>query len=270
MKKHRTTLVLSVLLLIGFCLALALISLGSGLTLWVGWQQTPEVTAKPRPTPRPVVFVLPTVTSTPAILNVTPVIPMGLASPPPLSSTVSAPAFTPTLISTPLPVVTEIATPTPTPTFLPPSPTPLPPTATPTPTPSPPPTDTPTPTNTPTPALIFTASEVEQFPTNHLNFDVYIAVTDTNNTPLGGYRLVGHHSDGLQAESGLSANRWTENSGAMHYKAGNIKYQVPDSPGGVWTLQLVNEVGQPVALPLETSFDPANPTWYFVLYRLGE
>jgi hypothetical protein len=72
----------------------------------------------------------------------------------------------------------------------------------------------------------------------------------------------------LQVESKVSANRWIANSGAMHYKAGNIKYEVIESPGGVWTLQLINEANQPIAAPLDFSFDPASPTWYFVLYRL--
>jgi hypothetical protein len=108
---------------------------------------------------------------------------------------------------------------------------------------------------------------MEKFSTNHLNFDVYIAITDAHNAPLSGYRMLGQHSGGMQVESRVSANRWTENSGAMHYKAGNIKYEVFNSPGGVWTLQLVDEANQPVAPSLEFPFDPASPTWYFVLYR---
>jgi hypothetical protein len=119
----------------------------------------------------------------------------------------------------------------------------------------------------PTPAFAFEVLEFEKFPTNHLNFDVYVAVTDGSNNPLAGYRMVGRHSDGMQLASDLSANRWTQNSGAMHYKAGNIKVEVFNSPGGVWALQLVDEAGQPVAPPLEFPFDPANPNWYFVLFR---
>jgi hypothetical protein len=113
-------------------------------------------------------------------------------------------------------------------------------------------------------------AEVEHFPTSHLNFDVYVAITDAHNKPLRGYRVLGQHSSGLQVESQVSANDWTVNSGAMHYKAGNIKYEVLNSPGGVWTLHLVNEAGQPVAPPLEISFDASSPTWHFVLYRQSE
>ncbi len=109
--------------------------------------------------------------------------------------------------------------------------------------------------------------ETEQFSTNHHDFDVYIAITDVDNKPLSGYHILGQHSSGLQVESQVSTNDWTVNSGAMHYKAGNIKYTVPNSPGGVWTLKLVDEAGNLVASPIETPFDPASPSWYFILYR---
>ena len=107
-----------------------------------------------------------------------------------------------------------------------------------------------------------------QFPTNHLDFDVFIAITDADNKPLGGYQVLGQHSDGLQLDSEISANDWTVNSGAMHYKGGNIKYTMLNSPEGVWTLQLVDEARNPVAPAIEFSFDPSNPAWYFILYRL--
>lgn len=84
---------------------------------------------------------------------------------------------------------------------------------------------------------------------------------------MSGYRVIGRHSSGLQIESQVSANDWTVNSGAKHYKAGNIKYEAFNSPSGLWTLQLVDEAGQPVAPPVEFPFDAASPTWYFLLYR---
>ena len=60
---------------------------------------------------------------------------------------------------------------------------------------------------------------------------------------------------------------WTANSGAMHYKAGNIKYEAPNSPSGVWTLQLVDGNNTPVAPPVEFAFDTASPAWYFLIYE---
>ena len=96
---------------------------------------------------------------------------------------------------------------------------------------------------------------------------MFIAITDANNTPLSGYRVVGTHENGLQVDSPISAGAWTENSGAMHYKAGNIKYVVPNSPNGVWTLQLIDSDGNLAGPPVEFSFDANSPTWHFLFYE---
>jgi len=53
----------------------------------------------------------------------------------------------------------------------------------------------------------------------------------------------------------------------MYYKAGNIKYQVANSPGGVWQLQLVDGAGIAVAAPLDFPFAQDDLKWYFVLYK---
>jgi hypothetical protein len=187
---------------------------------------------------------------------------------------------TPTATQTPSPTPTDLPTntptlsptPTPSPTPVPDTPTPLPSaTATPVPTDVPvPPTATPLPTEPPPPTAPpygFVIKESAGFETNHLNFDVYVAVVDRNNTPLRDYRVIGTHSSGMQQESGPSAGDWTQNSGAMHYKAGNMKYEVFNSPGGVWTLQLVDPAGQPAAPPIEFPFDPSGPSWYFIVYE---
>lgn len=212
--------------------------IGVGLT---GCANLNRFAAKPSPTPRPIRRLVPTFTPT-------------------LPAT-----WTPTATWTPSPTATPTLTPVP-PTL---TPTPVPPTATSSPTP-PPPTPTPLPTAAPTPSFAFVIAETGQFPTTHLNFDVYIAITDANNIPLSGYRVIGYQSSGLQLESQVSAGAWTENSGAKHYKAGNIKYEALNSPGGVWKLQLVDGSGQPVAPAIEFPFDPASPTWYFLLYRKSE
>lgn len=235
MKKQ---IIIVTILLVGFCLATTLLTVGSGFTLWL--------TNRATPTRRP---TLP---------------PLALSSPSPTATPSPTPTPSPRPSPTPLPTVTPSPTLSPTP---PPSATPTPrPTASPT---SPPPTATPSPTVTftPAPAYTFAILETEQFPTNHPDFDIYIAVTDSDNNPLGGYRAIGSHSGGLRVESDASTTAWAFNSGAMHYKAGNIKFQALNSPQGVWTVQLVNEAGQPVAAPVELSFDPTRPTWYFILYR---
>jgi hypothetical protein len=216
---------------------------GSGLTLWLSSDQ-PEAIPAGRSTR---------------------VLVMAQSSPAPTFS----PTPTATLIPTSTPTLVPTATPTSTP--VPPSPTPtaVPPTETPVNTHTPPPLPTATHTPAPTlpPAFAFEVVEFNNFPTSHLNFDVYIAITDNNNKPVSGYRVLGRHSDGLEMDSEISVDRWTQNSGAKHYKAGNIKYEVFTSPGGLWTLQLVDESGQAIAPPVECPFDPANPNWYFVLYR---
>ncbi len=188
----------------------------------------------------------------------------------------AAPTETATIVSlaatvTPTPLPTEtVAPPTepPTSTPLPPSAThtatTVPPTNTAAP---PPPTETPLPTDTPVPSFAFDVVENEQFFTGKPDFDVFIGVTNGDNQPLAGYRVLTSHSAGIQMETNTSAGDWTENSGANHYKAGNIKYNFANSPDGVWTLQLIDEAGQPVAAPLEIPFDTSNPAWYFVLYR---
>ncbi|MDX1520589.1 MAG: hypothetical protein R3264_03090, partial [Anaerolineae bacterium] len=178
------------------------------------------------------------------------------------------------LIDTATPTGTPLPTEPPTATSDPPSPTATEvspteasPTGTPLPTAPPPPTDTPSPTDTPAPSYSFTVAERNRFPTGKPDFDMFIAVTNADNRPIGGYRVVGNHSAGAQFESAVSTGDWTENSGANHYKAGNIKVNVPNSPDGVWTLQLLDEAGQSVAAPLEIPFDTSDPAWHFVLFQ---
>lgn len=227
-----------VILLGGSCVFAAFTIAGSSLTLWLAMQQ-------------PVVTATPTATSTRKLV--------ALLAP---SPSPSAPLI-PTLTETPTPLPTDTATFTPslTPTFTPTA-TPMTPSATP-----PPPTPTPTDTPTPAPSFPFIIVETEGHETNHLNFDIYIAITDEDNKPLSGYRVLGHHSSGLQVDSQTSAGDWTVNSGARQYKGGNLKYEAPNSPTGAWAIQLVDESGQAVAPEITFPFDATNPFWYFILYR---
>lgn len=245
--KKKYLIGLGIAFLAGLCILLT--TTGAGMTLWFARYQaarplhiTPQLTRMSR------AVLVQTFTPTPT------------ASPTATATETASPTNTPTVTPSP----TETATETPLPTA---TETPQPPTSTPSPLPPPPPTDTPTPTDTPPPQYPFNIVETQSFPTSHLNFDVYVAITNSDNHPLRGYRVIGQHSDGRQVDSAISADRWTENSGAMWYKAGNIKYQVLNSPSGVWTLQLVDEAAQPVAPPVQFSFEAENPNWYFVLYR---
>lgn len=221
----------------GVCVGLTV--LGSGVTWWA------TTTVSPTATP---------ITARQLAELPTPVPPTDTPSPSPTATATETPSPTATATPTATPVPTHTATPEP-PTA---TSTPRPPTATHTPEP---------PTATPTPAYSFEIAETAPFPTNHLDFDVYVAITNADNNPLSGYKIVGTHSSGLQVESAVSTGDWTENSGAMFYKAGNIKYQALNSPPGMWTLQLVNGDNQPVAPPVEFPFEQDNLQWYFLLYR---
>jgi hypothetical protein len=245
MRSKKILILAANLLALGLCLLATFILVGSGLTFWLTQGESAGFLAvAARPTRRAYTLVqlppAPTHTNTPS------------------------PTHAPTATTIPTHTPTRIATPTPT---LPPTDTPLPP---PTDTPVPsllPPTATPSPTPPPPPDYPFIVKEMGQFPTSHLNFDVFIAVVDDHNKPLPDYRVIGTHSSGLHIESDISAEDWTVNSGAMHYKAGNIKYVALNSPSGLWTLQLVDAAGTPVGPPVELPFDLENPSWYFLLYE---
>lgn len=247
-KQARILFVLLTILIVALCIGTAFVTLGSSVTLWFALDRN---SARPTPTVRLLrrAAVLETAIPTAASATATPTVqPTETAMPSPTPTatfaTLIAPTFTPA----------------------PPTSTSFPPTATPVPTQAPP-TATPLPTATPIPSYPFTILETGQFPTSHINFDVFIAVTSADNKPLAGYRVLAQHDSGLQEETEISAGDWTHNSGAMHYKAGNIKLSVLGSPGGVWVLQLVDEAGTPLAPQIEFPFDPSNPTWYFLLYR---
>lgn len=221
------------------CALMSMLGFGWAGFFWLA--SATQATPTPRPTIEVVRFSAPP-TATPTAT------PSPTVTPPPTAS----PTFTPPLTDTPIPTATASPSPSPTPTStaIPPSPTPI-----------------PTATPSPVPQFDFTVKELDKFDTNHPNFDVYVAVVNDNNRPLGDYRVIGTHSTGLQVESPPSANDWTENSGAMHYKAGNIKFQAANSPGGVWTLQLVDAQGQPAAEPVPLDFDSAHPSWYFIIFE---
>jgi len=247
-KQNQRIVILGGIILLALCLGGTFVTLGSGLTMWAA---VDRVSNRPTATPRFIRRAAAIQTATP-VTNV--------------PSPTSAPAATAPPTETPRPSPSATLTSLPTATPLPPSSTPIPPTMTPRPTQSPP-TATTAPPDTPVPTYPFEVLETGRFPTNHFDFDVFVAITNDDNKPLGGYRLLGRHSSGLQWDSDVSANDWTVNSGAMHYKAGNVKYSMLQSPGGTWTLQLVDEAGQPVAPPVEFSFDLADPAWYFLLYK---
>lgn len=239
MPKFNKSYVIIAGLLLLLCAILASVGVGSAGYLWLANRAT--ATATPRPVIEVVRFATP---------------PTATPSPTATSSPTATPTPTASATLTPSPPPPPTDTPTPPPTNTP-APTIAPPTATP----------IPTDTSTPPPAFPFSIKESDKFETNHLNFDVYVAVVNRDNKPLSDYRIIGSHSGGLQIESQPSAGDWTQNSGAKHYKAGNIKFEAFNSPTGVWTLQLVNAEGAPVAPPVQFEFDAASPSWYFIIFE---
>ena len=236
---------------IGLCLGGGIVLFGSGLTFWA---VRDDINARADDSARPIRQDI-------SVAKV-PTLPTNTATVPPTKTSTPLPTNTPS----PSPIPSDTPTATVVPTDTPePSATPVPPTA-----PPPLPTDTPPPTDTPTPLppeFPFIIKENLTFPTNHYNFDVFVAIVNQKNKPLSGYRVIGTLDSGMQVESPVSAGDWTENSGAMHYKAGNVKFQVPNSPPGQWTLQLVDEANTPVSPPVVYNFDIYSPTWHFLLYE---
>ncbi len=250
MQSSRIIMLLAAFALLIVCAGAAFIALGSGLALFVlGDSAAASPPVEAAPTRRPAAVVsLPTVTATPTATSTPP----PTATPLPSATATETASPTATATSTPLPTDTPAPPPdTPTATSAPPTATP-------------PPTETPLPTPVP---YAFAVKEQAGFETNHPNFDVYVAVVDSSNKHLPDFRVIGTHSSGMQVDSRPTANDWTENSGAMHYKGGNLKYEVMNSPGGEWTLQLVGPDGAPAAPPLVFPFDLASPRWYFVIFE---
>jgi len=247
---YRKALLIFVLVLAAVgCGVGVFLGAGAGLALWLASRSdVGPVAAAPKPT-----RIWPTVTATSMPATPEPAEVLELSSPTATQSPTSSPTptSTPTIEPTPTasPTVTVSAT----------ADVEL---------PAVPPTSTATVTSTPAPAYAFVLVESDAFPTGKDDLDVFVAVTDADNNPLDGYRILGAHSNGQQMESQTSVARWSENSGAMHYKAGNIKLHIEHSPAGSWALTLVDQTNQVVAAPVDLASDPAAPQWHFLLFRL--
>ena len=128
----------------------------------------------------------------------------------------------------------------------------------------------PTPLVTAAPSYAFVLAESDAFPTGKGDLDVFVAITDRNNNPVGDYHLLVTNASGQSLESATSVDRWSENSGANHYKAGNIKLHYENVVAGDWTLTLMDAANQVVAEPFVLAFEPAAPQWFFILFRLAD
>jgi hypothetical protein len=188
------------------------------------------------------------------------------------------PDYTPTPTNTHTPTITPIPTDTPTPV---PTDTPLPtntplPTDTPAPTNTPkpvPPTDTPAPQPTPTPNWTFKIAEqgnrMLQRTTNHSIF-VVVALTDGNNTPIGGLYVMGEHSSGKTYKSPASSWQYDAMNGLSGYiKQGNLKFEPGVFEDGTWNIFVVDSNGTQLSekIPLSYSSDPNQWVWDFIWWK---
>ncbi len=98
---------------------------------------------------------------------------------------------------------------------------------------------------------------------------MYIAVTSANNVPIGGMKIIGDHSpSGMHVESPATCFNWcAPTAPGGDAKVGNVKFEPPAYIAGTWTLKLVDGGGALAAAPVTVGVDPANPQWYFLLFR---
>ncbi len=203
----------------------------------------PTFTATPNWTPTPTVTLTPTPTRTP--------------------TETSTPTETPTPTETAIPTGTATVAPTNTPTPAPPTntPKPRPPTNTPTPAP---------PTPTPTPDFPFKVVEGPQgYPTSNPILVMYIALTDANNTPIGGLKVVGDHTPtGDHWVSGESCFDFCKVNGLEGtLKFGNVTFEPPRYETGVWNLYVVDGAGNQVSNVIPVTVDFNAPGWFFLMLR---
>jgi len=185
------------------------------------------------------------------------------------------PTITPTPTNTPIPTDTPTPVPTDTPTPMPPTDTPVP-TATFTPAP-PTPTFTPAPP-TPTPAPSYPLSVVDQTDRTFTHTDshfllIYVNITDANETPLGGYRVIGDSSNGMHYESAESCWDYCTGNfkepGGGYKKRANIKVEPPGGFfDGTWNFYVVDGGGGQVSPTLSFTYssDPSQWVWDFIWF----
>ncbi len=189
------------------------------------------------------------------------------------------PDYTATPTNTPTPTITPIPTDTPTPV---PTDTPVPtntpePTATPEPTNTPkprPPTDTPTPAPTPTPSYPFKVVEQGNRAiqtTNYHVITIYLAIVDSNNTPVGGLKIVGDHSSGTHVESAESDWNYSVANclNCSYVKQGNLKFEPGPQVDGTWNLYLTDKNGTRLSdtIPLSYSSNPDQWVYDFLILK---
>ena len=99
---------------------------------------------------------------------------------------------------------------------------------------------------------------------------MFIALTDGNNVPIGGLRVVGDHTpSGAHVESVESCyNDFCKTSGVSGFvKFANVPFEPPAYEAGTWNLYVIDGGGAKVSDVISVPVDPANPQWYFISLR---
>ena len=98
---------------------------------------------------------------------------------------------------------------------------------------------------------------------------MYIAITNGNNVPIGGLKIVGDHSpSGAHYVSGESCFDFCKANGQKGtIKFGNVTFEPPAYETGVWHLYIIDGGGAQVSdiVPVTVNFD--SPGWFFVALR---
>lgn len=107
------------------------------------------------------------------------------------------------------------------------------------------------------------------YPTTNPILVIYIALTDPNNVPIGGLKVVGDHTpSGLHWESAESCFDFCKASGTKGtIKFGNVTFEPPRYETGVWNLRVVDGGGTPVSDVISVPIDASSPGWFFMLLR---
>ena len=97
-----------------------------------------------------------------------------------------------------------------------------------------------------------------------------VALTDGNNTPIGGLYVMGEHSSGKTYKSPASSWQYDALNGLEGYiKQGNIKFEPGVFEDGTWNVYVVDSNGTQLSdkIPLSYSSDPNQWVWDFIWWK---
>jgi hypothetical protein len=109
--------------------------------------------------------------------------------------------------------------------------------------------------------------------TSNTNIIVFVSIVDGNNTPLGGYQVIGDSAQAIgnsHIVSEPSCYDWCTDTGHGGYaKVANAKFEPGAFIDGTWNVYLVDGGGAQVSpvVPLTYSTDPNQWRWDFIAFQ---